>query len=77
MPVALVGRIDELPNDPQVVANNMAIQPTKEIGMPAVIKHPVNVEGLQMRRRVLRRSLVSTAKRYWRSLVIPRMTLPR
>lgn len=49
VPVALVGRIDELPNDPQVVANNMAIQPTKEVGMPAVIKHPVNVEGLQMR----------------------------
>ena len=45
VPVALVGRIDELPNDPQVVANNMAIQPTKEVGMPAVIKHPVNVEG--------------------------------
>ena len=49
VPVALVGRIDELPNDPQVVANNMAIQPTEEVGMPAVIKHPVNVEGLQMR----------------------------
>ena len=67
VPVALVGRIDELPNDPQVVANNMAIQPTKEVGMPAVIKHPVNVEGCRCVRRVLRRSLVSTAKRYWRA----------
>ena len=49
VPVALVGRIDELPNDPQVVANNMAIQPTSDVGMPAVIKHPVNVEGLKTR----------------------------
>ena len=49
VPVALVGRVDELPNDPQVVANNMAIQPTQEVGMPAVIKHPVNVEGLSTR----------------------------
>lgn len=49
VPVALVGRVDELPNDPQVVANNMAIQPTQEVRMPAVIKHPVNVEGLSTR----------------------------
>jgi crotonobetainyl-CoA:carnitine CoA-transferase CaiB-like acyl-CoA transferase len=49
VPVALVGRIDELPNDPQVVANHMAIQPTDEVGMPSVIKHPINVEGLPTR----------------------------
>jgi formyl-CoA transferase len=49
VPVALVGRIDELPNDPQVVANHMAIQPTDEVGMPSVIKHPINVEGLHTR----------------------------
>ena len=49
VPAALVGQIDELPMDPQVIANEMTLQPTSEVGMPAVIKHPVNVEGLSTR----------------------------
>ena len=49
VPVALVGQVGELPTDPQVVANNMAITPTSEVGMPAVIKHPVNIDGLATR----------------------------
>lgn len=49
VPVALVGQIDELTNDPQVIANNMTLQPTESVGMPTVIKHPVNVEGLATR----------------------------
>ncbi len=49
VPVALVGQVSELPTDPQVVANNMAITPTSEVGMPAVIKHPVNIDGLATR----------------------------
>ena len=49
VPVALVGRVDELTSDPQVIANNMAITPTPEVGMPSVINHPLNVEGLATR----------------------------
>ena len=49
VPVALVGRVDELTSDPQVIANNMAITPTPEVGMPSVINHPLNVEGLAIR----------------------------
>ena len=49
VPVALVGRVDELTSDPQVIANDMAITPTPEVGMPSVINHPLNIEGLATR----------------------------
>ena len=49
VPVALVGRVDELKSDPQVIANDMAITPTSEVGMPSVISHPLNIEGLATR----------------------------
>ena len=49
VPVALVAQIDELPHDPQVIANPMTLKPTDEVGMPAVIKHPLNIEGLATR----------------------------
>ena len=49
VPVALVGRVDELTSDPQVIANKMAIAPTPEVGMASVINHPLNVEGLATR----------------------------
>ena len=49
VPVALVGRVDELTSDPQVIANDMAITPTSEVGMPSVINHPLNIEGLATR----------------------------
>jgi crotonobetainyl-CoA:carnitine CoA-transferase CaiB-like acyl-CoA transferase len=49
VPVALVGRVDELTSDPQVIANDMAITPTPQVGMPSVINHPLNIEGLATR----------------------------
>ena len=49
VPVALVGRVDDLTSDPQVIANDMAITPTPEVGMPSVINHPLNIEGLATR----------------------------
>jgi crotonobetainyl-CoA:carnitine CoA-transferase CaiB-like acyl-CoA transferase len=49
VPVALVGRVDELTSDPQVIANDMAITPTPEVGMQSVINHPLNIEGLATR----------------------------
>ena len=49
VPVALVGRVDELRSDPQVIANDMAITPTPEVGMPGVINRPLNIEGLATR----------------------------
>jgi crotonobetainyl-CoA:carnitine CoA-transferase CaiB-like acyl-CoA transferase len=49
VPVALVGRVDELTSDPQVIANDMAITPTPEVGMQSVINHPLNIEGLAIR----------------------------
>ena len=49
VPVALVGRVDDLKSDPQVIANDMAITPTLEVGMPSVISHPLNIEGLATR----------------------------
>lgn len=49
VPVALVGRVDELTRDPQVAANTMTLTPAPEAGMPAVIKHPLNIDGLASR----------------------------
>ncbi len=49
VPVALVGRIEELPYDPQVLANAMTMTPSPEVGMSAVIKPPLNIEGLATR----------------------------
>jgi len=45
VPVALVGEVERLPQDPQVLANNM-VQPAEALGMPYVIRHPINVQGL-------------------------------
>ena len=49
VPVALVGRVDELRSDPQIVANTMTMTPTPDVGMPSVIKHPLNIDGLATR----------------------------
>jgi formyl-CoA transferase len=46
VPVALVGTVSELTKDPQVLANPMTLTPTPEVGMPGVIKHPLNIDGL-------------------------------
>ncbi len=49
VPVALVGRVEDLANDPQVAANSMTLTPTDDVAMPGVIKHPLNIEGLASR----------------------------
>ena len=45
--------------------------------MPAVIKHPVNVEGPQMRPAGPAPELGQHSEEILAELVIPRMTLPR
>jgi crotonobetainyl-CoA:carnitine CoA-transferase CaiB-like acyl-CoA transferase len=49
VPVALVGQVGELSTDPQVLANPMTLTPAPEVGMPGVIKHPLNIDGLASR----------------------------
>ena len=46
VPVALVAQFQDLPSDPQVIANNMAVEPVEDVGMARVIRDPVNVDGL-------------------------------
>jgi crotonobetainyl-CoA:carnitine CoA-transferase CaiB-like acyl-CoA transferase len=48
----LVGQVEDLPNDPQVIANNMAFAPPTGIDMPLVIKHPLNIDGLKTKTMV-------------------------
>ena len=46
VPVALVARFQDLPADPQVLANGMAVEPIEDVGMERVIRDPVNVDGV-------------------------------
>lgn len=46
VPVALVRQFQDLPDDPQVEANAMALPPADDIGMGRVIVDPVNVDGV-------------------------------
>ena len=46
VPVALVAEFQDLPNDPQVLANDMAMTAVEELGMARIIRDPVNVDGL-------------------------------
>jgi formyl-CoA transferase len=46
VPVALVARFEELPSDPQVLINDMAMTAVDDVGMDRVIRDPVNVDGL-------------------------------
>lgn len=43
---ALVAEFQDLPADPQVLANNMAMEPAEEVGMARVVRDPLNVDGL-------------------------------
>lgn len=52
VPSALVGQVEDLPSDPQVIANNMAFAPPTGIDMPLVIKHPLNIDGLKTKAMV-------------------------
>ncbi len=46
VPVALVAKFQDLPSDPQVLANDMAVEPLEPVGMGRVIRDPVNVDGV-------------------------------
>jgi formyl-CoA transferase len=47
VPVALVAQFQDLPSDPQVLANDMAVEPLDDVGMERVIRDPVNVDGIR------------------------------
>jgi formyl-CoA transferase len=47
VPVTLVAEMEDLASDPQIAANNMAAPPTDpRVGLPAVINHPLNIDGM-------------------------------
>ena len=46
LPVALVAEFGDLPTDPQVLINKMVTDPAEDIGMPKMIRDPINVDGL-------------------------------
>ena len=46
VPAALVAEFQDLPEDPQVLANNMAVVPREDIGMARLVRDPVNVDGV-------------------------------
>lgn len=43
--VALVARVEELPTDPQVIANSMTLD-GGDTGLHTLLKHPLNIDGL-------------------------------
>ena len=45
VPVSMLGTIDDLPSDPQLVANAILREPDEPIGVDYIINHPVNVEA--------------------------------
>ena len=45
VPVSMLGTIDDLPSDPQLVANAILREPDEPIGADYIINHPVNVEA--------------------------------
>jgi len=46
VPVALVAEFQDLPDDPQVIANDMAMTAVDDVGMARIIRDPVNVDGV-------------------------------
>ncbi len=46
VPVALVAEFQDLPNDPQVLLNEMATEPAEDIGMARMVRDPINVDGV-------------------------------
>lgn len=47
VPVALVAKFEDLPNDPQVIINEMAVKPVEDVGVERVIRDPVNIDGIK------------------------------
>lgn len=45
VPAALVAEFQDLPDDPQILTNDMAVAPLDDVGMSRVIRDPINVEG--------------------------------
>ena len=45
VPVSMLGTIDDLPSDPQLVANAILREPAEPIGADYIITHPVNVDS--------------------------------
>jgi crotonobetainyl-CoA:carnitine CoA-transferase CaiB-like acyl-CoA transferase len=46
LPAALVAQFQDLPEDPQVLANGMVAEPVEDVGMDRVVRDPVNVDGV-------------------------------
>jgi len=46
VPVALVARLDDLPTDPQILANNMLLDAPAGFGGGPIIDNPLNIDGL-------------------------------
>lgn len=46
LPVALVGKFEDLATDPQVQINGITVKPVEDVGMDQVIRDPINVEGV-------------------------------
>ncbi len=46
VPASIVGEFHDLPNDPQVLENNMVVPPGEDLGVTHVVKDPINVDGL-------------------------------
>jgi crotonobetainyl-CoA:carnitine CoA-transferase CaiB-like acyl-CoA transferase len=46
IPAALVAEFQDLPHDPQVLANDMAMPAVENVGMARVVRDPINVDGV-------------------------------
>ena len=46
LPVTLVPEFPELPEDPQIQANGMVVDPADDFGLSKVIRDPINVDGV-------------------------------
>jgi len=46
VPAVRVGELSDLPTDPQVLLNNMAVVPIEDVGMERVIRDPLNIDGV-------------------------------
>jgi len=45
VPAARVAEFTDLPDDPQILSNDMVMPPVEDVGMPLVIRDPINVDG--------------------------------
>lgn len=45
VPISMVGSIHDLPDDPQLLANDILVEPAEDVGSDYIINHPVNVDA--------------------------------